>query len=190
MQEADPDVCLLASQYSLIGPFQRAQQRLSRGGDSVTSNFVIGSSLNAGFISGSARYNYGKNSWDIPRKYIEKREKLPRAWPPNTVVDLSKPRPYTLTPPTPDVAAALIVECTERRADPRQRKPRCQTSTPPDFWAELKRQGLIEPKTRQRRADERAVRISSTCRAAATKPLVSGGASKRSQAGGSISTWS
>jgi hypothetical protein len=37
---------------------------------------VIGSSLNAGFISGSPRYNYGKNSWNIPRQYIEKREKL------------------------------------------------------------------------------------------------------------------
>ena len=38
--------------------------------------FVIGSSLNAGFISGSPRYNYGKTSWDIPRQYIEKRERL------------------------------------------------------------------------------------------------------------------
>jgi D-threo-aldose 1-dehydrogenase len=39
--------------------------------------FVIGSSLNAGFISGNPRYNYGKISWDIPREYIKKREKLP-----------------------------------------------------------------------------------------------------------------
>jgi hypothetical protein len=38
--------------------------------------FVIGSSLNAGFISGSPRYNYGKTSWDIPRQYIEKGERL------------------------------------------------------------------------------------------------------------------
>jgi D-threo-aldose 1-dehydrogenase len=38
--------------------------------------FVIGSSLNAGFISGSPRYNYGKTSWNIPRQYIEKRERL------------------------------------------------------------------------------------------------------------------
>src|SRR5689334_16606790 len=37
---------------------------------------VIGSSLNAGFISGSPRYNYGKTSWDIPRQYIEKGERL------------------------------------------------------------------------------------------------------------------
>jgi D-threo-aldose 1-dehydrogenase len=63
MQEADPDVCLLASQYSLIdhanalnSVFPVARQR--------NVKFVIGSSLNAGFISGSPRYNYGKNSWN------------------------------------------------------------------------------------------------------------------------------
>ena len=65
MQECDPDVCLLASQYSLIdhanalnNVFPVARQR--------NVKFVIGSSLNAGFISGSPRYNYGKTSWDIP----------------------------------------------------------------------------------------------------------------------------
>ncbi len=75
MQESDPDVCLLASQYSLIdhanalnNVFPVARQR--------NVKFVIGSSLNAGFISGSPRYNYGKTSWNIPRQYIEKRERL------------------------------------------------------------------------------------------------------------------
>jgi hypothetical protein len=38
--------------------------------------FVIGTALNAGFISGSPRYNYGKTSWNIPHQYIEKRERL------------------------------------------------------------------------------------------------------------------
>ena len=37
---------------------------------------MIGSSLNAGFISGSPRYNYGKDSYKIPTAYIEKRRKL------------------------------------------------------------------------------------------------------------------
>src|SRR5262249_42538855 len=75
MTESDPDVCLLASQYSLIdhanalnNVFPVARQRGVR--------FVVGSSLNAGFISGSARYNYGKNSWNILPDHIAKREKL------------------------------------------------------------------------------------------------------------------
>src|SRR6266403_2198150 len=75
MQEADPDVCLLASQYSLIDHsnalkniFPVARQR--------NVKFVIGTALNAGFISGSPRYNYGKTSWNIPHQYIAKRERL------------------------------------------------------------------------------------------------------------------
>jgi len=35
-------------------------------------SLVIGSSLNAGFISGSPRYNYGKENFKIPGPAIEK----------------------------------------------------------------------------------------------------------------------
>ena len=139
MQEADPDICLLASQYSLIdhsnalnSVFPVARQR--------DVKFVIGSSLNAGFISGSARYNYGKNSWDIPRKFIEKREKL-RAVAAQYGVDL---RTAALRfSAAPDVAAALIVGARSEEqilADVTS----MQATIPPDFWAELKRQKLIE----------------------------------------------
>src|SRR4030088_2457986 len=65
MQEGEPDVCMLASQYSLTdhanalnNVFPLARQR--------NVKFVIGSSLNAGFISGSPRDNYGKTAWGIP----------------------------------------------------------------------------------------------------------------------------
>ncbi len=139
MQEADPDVCLLASQYSLIdhtnalnSVFPMARQR--------NVNFVIGSSLNAGFISGSPRYNYGKNSWDIPRKYLEKREKL-RAVAAQYGVDL---RTAALQfSAAPDVAAALIVGARSEEqvlADVTS----MQATIPSDFWAELKKQKLIE----------------------------------------------
>src|SRR5712664_1148258 len=139
MQESDPDVCLLASQYSLIdhanalnNVFPVARQR--------NENIVIGSSLTPSFIPGSARYNYGKNSWDIPRKYIEKREKL-RAVAAQYGVDL---RTAALRfSAAPDVAAALIVGARSEEqilADVTSR----QSTIPPDFWAELKRQRLME----------------------------------------------
>src|SRR5262249_5703521 len=68
--------------------------------------FVIGSSLNAGFISGSPRYNYGKMSWDISRRHIDKRARL-RAVAAQFGVDL---RTAALRfSAAPDVAAALIV---------------------------------------------------------------------------------
>jgi D-threo-aldose 1-dehydrogenase len=139
MQEADPDVCLLASQYSLIdhanalnSVFPVARQR--------NVKFVIGSSLNAGFISGSPRYNYGKNSWDIPGKYLDKREKL-RAVAAQYGVDLRTAALHFSA--APDVAAALIVGARSEE-QVLANVTSMQATIPPDFWAELKRQKLIE----------------------------------------------
>ncbi len=139
MQESDPDVCLLASLYSLIdhanalnNVFPVARQR--------NVKFVIGSSLNAGFISGSPRYNYGKTSWNIPRQYIEKREKL-RAVAAQFGADL---RTAALQfSAAPDVAAALVVGA-HTRAQVLANVTSMQTTIPPEFWVELKRQNLIE----------------------------------------------
>ena len=139
MQESDPDICLLASQYSLIDHanalnsiFPVARQRNVR--------FVIGSSLNAGFISGSPRYNYGKNSWDIPRKYIEKREKL-RAVAARYGADLRTAALHFSA--APDVAAALIVGARSEE-QVLANVTSMQARIPPEFWSELKRQKLIE----------------------------------------------
>ena len=139
MQESDPDVCLLASQYSLINHanalnnvFPVARQR--------NVKFVIGSSLNAGFISGSPRYNYGKTSWSIPRQYVEKRERL-RAVAAQFGADL---RTAALQfSAAPDVAAALIVGA-HTEAQVLANLSSMQATIPPEFWAELKRQNLIE----------------------------------------------
>jgi D-threo-aldose 1-dehydrogenase len=139
MQEADPDVCLLASQYSLIDQanalnhlFPVARQRRVK--------FVIGSSLNAGFISGSPRYNYGKNSWNIPREYIEKREKL-RAVAAQYGADLRTAALHFSA--APDVAAALIVGARSEE-QVLANVTSMQATIPPEFWAELRQQGLIE----------------------------------------------
>ena len=69
-------------------------------------SLVIGSSLNAGFISGSPRYNYGKENFKIPAAVIEKREKL-RTVAARYGVDL---RTAALQfSAAPDVAVALVV---------------------------------------------------------------------------------
>jgi len=139
MQEADPDVCLLASQYSLVD-HANALNRLFPVARRRNVKFVIGSSLNAGFISGSPRYNYGKNSWDIPRKYIEKREKL-RAVAAQYGVDL---RTAALQfSAAPDVAVSLIVGARSEE-QVLANVTSMQARIPPEFWVELKRQKLIE----------------------------------------------
>src|ERR1700720_140208 len=139
MQESDPDVCLLASQYSLIdhanalnNVFPVARQR--------GVSFVVGSSLNAGFISGSPRYNYGKNNWNISQEYLAKRDRL-RAVANQFGVDL---RTAALQfSAAPDVAVSLIVGA-HTAAQALANASSMKVIIPQTFWAELKRQNLIE----------------------------------------------
>jgi D-threo-aldose 1-dehydrogenase len=139
MKESDPDICLLASQYSLVdhanalnNVFPVARERRVR--------FVMGSSLNAGFISGSARCNYGKRSHNISREYIAKRDQL-RNVASQFGVDL---RTAALQfSAAPDLAAALIVGAhTETQV--LANVSSMHTPIPAEFWTELKRAKLIE----------------------------------------------
>ena len=139
MQESDPDVCLLASQYSLIdhtnalnNVFPVARQR--------GVSFVVGSSLNAGFISGSSRYNYGKNNWNISQEHLAKRDRS-RAVANQFGVDL---RTAALQfSAAPDVAVSLIVGA-HTEAQALANTSSMKVTIPQAFWAELKRQNLIE----------------------------------------------
>jgi D-threo-aldose 1-dehydrogenase len=137
--EADPDVCLMASQYSLID-HKNALNQLFPAVRRKNASLVVGSSLNAGFISGSPRYNYGKESYKIPTEFLEKRKQLHEVAA-NHGVDL---RTAALQfSASPDVAAALIVGASSEQqilAD----YTSMQTKIPADFWAELKAQQLIE----------------------------------------------
>jgi D-threo-aldose 1-dehydrogenase len=139
LEVADPDVCLLASQYSLID-HKNALNEVFPAARAKNVTFVIGSSLNAGFISGSPRYNYGRDSYKIPPAFIEKRTKL-REVAAKHGVDLRTAALQFSS--APDVAAALIVGCKNAQqilAD----YTSMQTKIPAEFWADLKRQKLIE----------------------------------------------
>jgi len=140
LEVADPDVCLLASQYSLID-HQNALNNVFPTVRRKNASLVIGSALNAGFISGSPRYNYGQDSYKIPAAYIEKRKRL-REVAGNHGVDL---RTAALQfSASPDVAAALVVGVS-REHQILEDYTSMQTRIPTEFWAELKSQNLIEP---------------------------------------------
>jgi D-threo-aldose 1-dehydrogenase len=139
LEVADPDVCLLASQYSLID-HKNALNQVFPAARAKNVSFVIGSSLNAGFLSGSPRYNYGKENYKIPAAFIEKRTKL-REVAGNYGVDL---RTAALQfSAAPDVASALVVGCKSEQqilAD----YTSMQTKIPAEFWEDLKARNLIE----------------------------------------------
>jgi D-threo-aldose 1-dehydrogenase len=139
MDVADANVCLLARQYSLID-HERALHEVFPKARERGMGFVVGSSLNAGFISGSARFNYGKDNYKIPDGAIDKRTRL-RAVAERYGVDL---RTAALQfSAAPNVAAALVVGC----ANPQQvlaDYTSLQTKIPEAFWSDLQSEGLIE----------------------------------------------
>jgi len=139
MDAADADICLLARQYSLIDHENALHQVFPKAREHGIA-FVVGSSLNAGFISGSARFNYGKENYNIPPEAIEKRKRL-RTVAERFGVDL---RTAALQfSKSPDVAAALVVGC----ASPNQvlaDYTSLQTRIPNAFWTDLRSERLIE----------------------------------------------
>lgn len=139
IQESDPDVCLLASQYSLVD-HEHALNHVFPVARKHGVGFVMGSALNAGFISGSARYNYGDARWDIPRAHIEKRARL-RAVANQFGVDLRTAALHFAA--SPDVAAALIVGA-RTQEQTLANASSMKDKIPKAFWWELKNQRLIE----------------------------------------------
>jgi D-threo-aldose 1-dehydrogenase len=139
LEVADPDVCLLASQYSLID-HKNALNQVFPAARAKNVSFVVGSSLNAGFLSGSPRYNYGKESYKISPAFIEKRRRLREAADKYGVDLRTAALQFSAAP---DVAAALVVGCRSEQqilAD----YTSMQTKIPTEFWADLKTQNLIE----------------------------------------------
>jgi len=140
MDDADPDVCLCARQYSLIEHSDTIDNLFPAVREKGVS-LVIGSSLNAGFIGGSPRYNYGAESYKIPPKVIEKRTKL-RDVAERHGVDLRIAAIQFSA--APDVAVALVVGAGSDRQI-REDWNALKTKIPNEFWQKLKSSGLVHP---------------------------------------------
>ncbi|WP_210191610.1 MULTISPECIES: aldo/keto reductase [Rhodomicrobium] len=140
IEVADPDVCLCASQYSLID-HANAVNELFPAVRQKNVALVIGSSLNAGFLSGSPRYNYGPDNYKIPAQHIEKREQL-RAAAERHGVDLrSAALQFSAAP---DVAAALVVGASSPQQILEDYNS-MHAKIPAEFWQDLQASKLIDP---------------------------------------------
>jgi D-threo-aldose 1-dehydrogenase len=140
IEDADPDVCLCARQYSQID-HAGAVREVFPAVRARNVSLVIGSSLNAGFISGSPRFNYGQKNFEIPAEAIAKRERL-RAAAAAFGVDL---RTAALQfSAAASEAVALVVGARSARQISEDYNS-MQAKIPAAFWTELKEQQLIEP---------------------------------------------
>jgi D-threo-aldose 1-dehydrogenase len=137
---ADSDVHLLASQYSLVDHANAVEAVFPRARESGVG-FVVGSALNAGFLGGEPRYNYGEDNMLIP---ADKRERLTtlRAVAGRHGVDLvAAALQFSLAP---DVAASLIVGTASPDhilAD----HAALRAKIPAAFWDELRAEGILHP---------------------------------------------
>lgn len=139
IEDADPDVCLCARQYSLIEHAHALNEVFPAVRERGVS-LVIGSALNAGFLSGSPRYNYGMENHKIPREVLEKRERLRK------VADLHGVDLRTAAlqfSAAASEAVALIVGA-RSAAQINEDYNALNAKVPDEFWADLKQQGLIE----------------------------------------------
>jgi D-threo-aldose 1-dehydrogenase len=136
---ADPDICLLASQYSLID-HKTALERVFPRARQAGVSFVVGSSLNAGFLAGRPRYNYGKRNSVIAGDKLAKRRALQLVADRHGVDLRIAALQFSAAP---DLCAALIVGAAtadDILADVAAMK----AMIPGGFWDELKAEGLIE----------------------------------------------
>ncbi|MDB5692379.1 MAG: L-fucose dehydrogenase [Alphaproteobacteria bacterium] len=139
LEVADPDICLLASQYSLVDHEYALETVFPKAREAGIS-FVIGSSLNAGFLAGRPRYNYGKDNYLIPDDKLARRHRLQRIADRHGVDLRTAALQFSAAP---DLAAALVVGASSAAqvlADVTAMK----TKIPAAFWDALKAEGLIE----------------------------------------------
>ncbi len=141
IEDADPDVCLCARQYSLID-HAGALEHVMPAVRARRVSLVIGSPLNAGFISGSPRYNYGAENFRIPPEVLEKRERL-RAVAGRHGVDL-RTAALQFSAAAPEAVAMVVGAGSAEQIQ--QDWNSMQAKIPEDFWSELRQERLIEPK--------------------------------------------
>jgi D-threo-aldose 1-dehydrogenase len=135
VEVGDPDIFLLATQYSLLHHQEALEHTfpvLERRGISV----VVGAPLNAGYLAGRDRYDY---RGQVPADAPAKRARM-NALANEYGIDLrTAALQFSAAPPT--VAAVIPGARTPEQV--KANVMSMQVAIPDEFWAALKREGLI-----------------------------------------------
>ncbi len=136
IEVADPDVMLVAIQYSLV-EHKNALNKLFPALEKRNIPAVIGGPINAGFLANRNRFNYGS---DMPVDMVAKRKKL------NEIIE-----PYKIDLRTvalqfcashPQVGA--VIPGASLAEQVKENVQSFKTEVPDDLWNELKAEKLIE----------------------------------------------
>lgn len=138
LDSADPDICLSATQYSIL-EHEEAVDRLLPAVKKAGVKLVSGAGYNSGFINGRPRFNYKDV---IPKGMTEKRDKIN---------DIAKRYGTTITHAALQfvLAADEFVSIIPGASKPEQVEDNMKAwkeKIPSDFWKELKSEALIYEK--------------------------------------------
>lgn len=135
IDSADPDICLSATQYSIL-EHEEATDRLLPAVRKAGVKLVSGAGYNSGFIGGRQRYNYKKI---IPKGLEEKRDKIAAIARKYDTTIIHAALQFVL-------AADEFVSIVPGASTPEQvidNVKGWKASIPVTFWHELKNEGLI-----------------------------------------------
>jgi D-threo-aldose 1-dehydrogenase len=135
LKVAEPDVCLSATQYSLMY-HEDALERLFPACEEKGVDIVVGAPLNAGFLAGIDRYNY----WgEMPEGFKEKREKISKIAEKHGTNLRTAALQFSAAP---DIVSAVIPG-TRYPEQARENVESMKVKIPTAFWEELVEQKLI-----------------------------------------------
>lgn len=138
LDSADPDICLSATQYSIL-EHEDAVDRLLPAVKKAGVRLVSGAGYNSGFITGRPRYNYKDV---IPKGMTEKRDRISAIAKRYDIDIVDAALHFVLAA---DEFASIIPGASK----PEQVEDNVnalQKNIPSDFWQELRSEGLIYEK--------------------------------------------
>ncbi|KEO75719.1 aldo/keto reductase [Anditalea andensis] len=135
IEASDPDICLTATQYSLI-EHEDALNRLFPVCEKNNVKLVSGAPLNSGFLAGIDRYNYSE---DIPEKFLQKRKQLKQIADDHNIDLRTAALQFCAAP---EIMAAVIPG-TRYASQAKENVVSMTADIPAAFWQELKQKGLI-----------------------------------------------
>ncbi|CAM3018492.1 aldo/keto reductase [Chryseobacterium flavum] len=138
IESADPDICLSATQYSILD-HEDAADRLLPAVKKAGVKLVSGAGYNSGYIAGRERYNYKEV---IPKGMEEKRERMRKIAKKYDTDIVHAALQFVLAADE----FASIIPGAGKPEQVRDNVEGLNTVIPPDFWNELKAEGLIYEK--------------------------------------------
>lgn len=136
LEETKPDICLSATQYTLL-QHERALQRMMKTAEEKKVDIVIGSPYNSGALLGGDHYNYAP----APPGIIERVNRLKEIGQKYNVPLKAAALQFSTAHP----AVKAVIPGSTRPERIKEDMESIQREIPKEFWYELVDKGLISP---------------------------------------------